>query len=90
MHRARALYLMGVLKSPYWRIICSQIDNQLTGRLVIIVEMEMMRLKSLESFLVASRAYSYACDTRLIVLVEAVRVILLVCRVETLPDVLIV
>lgn len=49
-----------------------------------------MRLKSLESFLVASRAYSCACDTRLIALIEAVRVIPLVCRVETLPDVLIV
>lgn len=49
-----------------------------------------MRLKSLESFLVASRAFCCACDTRLFVLIEAVRVILLVCRVETLPDVLIV
>lgn len=49
-----------------------------------------MRLKSLEGRLVASRAFCCACDTRLTVFVEAARVIILVCWVETLPDVLIV
>lgn len=50
----------------------------------------MMRLKSLESCLAASRTFCCACDTRLTVLIETARVVLLVCRVETLPDVLIV
>lgn len=49
-----------------------------------------MRLKSLGSSLVVARAFCCACDTRLIVLIETARVILLVYRVEGLPDVLIV
>ena len=49
-----------------------------------------MRLKSSGDSLVVTTAFCCACDTRLIVLIETAPVILLVCRVEVLPDVLIV
>lgn len=49
-----------------------------------------MRLKSLGDSLVVTTAFCCACDTQLTVLIETVRVILLVCRVEGLPDVLLV
>ena len=51
---------------------------------------EKMRLKSLGDSLVVATAFCCACATRLIVHIETARVILLVCRVEGLPDVLIV
>lgn len=51
---------------------------------------EIMRLKSLGDSLVVTTAFCCACDTRSIVLIETARVILLVCRVEGLPDALIV